>query len=272
MNIRAVERCEVEAQLHHALERGEFLLHYQPKMDLQSTSVSGVEALLRWMHPQRGLLASAEFVPVAEECGLIVPIGRWVLCEACRQVKAWAEAGLQPITMAVNLSASELRASDFAANVRAALAETGIEPRYLEFELNESFLMQDAKSTTAVLQALKELGVGIALDDFGTGYSSLTYLKRFPINALKIDRSFMRDVLTDDEDAGIVTAVISMANSLHLRVIAEGVETPEQLAFLQAQHCGEAQGYLFGRPLAANEFAKLLAPRAFESRTAALIA
>ena len=205
-------------------------------------------------------------MPIAEESGLIVPIGRWVLREACRQLKAWSDAGLQPTTIAVNISAAELRAGDFAANVRATLSESGIEPHYLEFELNESFLMQDAKSTTAVLQALKELGVGIALDDFGTGYSSLTYLKRFPINALKIDRSFMRHVLTDDEDAGIVTAVIGMANSLNLRVIAEGVETQEQLQFLQAQSCGEAQGYLFSRPLAAEEFAKLLAP-AFERTT-----
>ena len=266
MNIRATERKELEIDLRHALERREFLLHYQPKMDLETATMSGVEALLRWMHPQRGLLESAEFVPIAEESGLIVPIGRWVLREACRQLKAWSDAGLQPTTIAVNISAAELRAGDFAANVRATLSESGIEPHYLEFELNESFLMQDAKSTTAVLQALKELGVGIALDDFGTGYSSLTYLKRFPINALKIDRSFMRHVLTDDEDAGIVTAVIGMANSLNLRVIAEGVETQEQLQFLQAQSCGEAQGYLFSRPLAAEEFAKLLAP-AFERTT-----
>ena len=262
MNVRGVERKALETDLRQALTRGELLLHYQPKMDLEMATMSGVEVLLRWLHPQRGLLASAQFVPIAEESGLIIPIGRWVVSEACRQIKAWSDAGLQPITIAINISALELRAGDFAADVRAALSESGVEPRYLEFELNESFLMQDAKSATTVLQALKGLGVSIALDDFGTGYSSLTSLKRFPINALKIDQSFMRDVLTDPQNAEIVTAVISMGNSLNLRVIAEGVETQEQLQFLRTQSCCEAQGYLFSRPLAAAEFAKLLAPRA----------
>ena len=258
MNVRAVERQSLEDGLRHAMERQEFVLHYQPKMNLETGAIIGVEALIRWHHPQRGLVPPAQFIPIAEECGFIVPIGQWVLREACRQARAWQDAGLPPMRIAINISAVELRAKDFVAGVRAILTETGLEPRYLELELTETFLMQDSKSTAAVLQALKDMGVQLALDDFGTGYSSLSYLKRFPIDTLKIDQSFVRDLTTDADDASIVSAVISMGKSLHMRVVAEGVETREQLAFLQEQSCPEGQGYYFSRPVVAEEFTQLL--------------
>jgi EAL domain-containing protein (putative c-di-GMP-specific phosphodiesterase class I) len=200
----------------------------------------------------------AQFIPVAEECGFIVPFGRWVLREACRQGRAWQDAGLPPMRIAVNISAAELRAKDYVAGVRAILLETGLEPGYLELELTETFLMQDSTSTTDVLQALKGMGVHLALDDFGTGYSSLSYLRRFPIDTLKIDQSFVRDLTTDADDASIVSAVISMGKSLHKRVVAEGVETPEQLAFLQEQNCPEGQGYYLSQPLVAGQLTQLL--------------
>jgi diguanylate cyclase (GGDEF)-like protein/PAS domain S-box-containing protein len=258
MNARAVERQSLEDGLRHALERQEFELHYQPKMNLETGSIIGVEALIRWRHPQRGLVSPTQFIPIAEECGFIVPIGRWVLREACRQARAWQDAGLPPLRIAVNISAVELRAKDFVAGVDAILKETRLEPRYLEFELTETFLMQDSKSTVSVLQALKDLGLHLALDDFGTGYSSLSYLKRFPIDTLKIDRSFVSDLATDADDASIVSAVISMGESLHMRVVAEGVETREQLVFLQEHSCPFAQGYYFSPPVAAGEFVQLL--------------
>jgi len=258
MNVRAIERQSLENDLRHAVERQEFVLNYQPKMNLQTGALIGVEALIRWRHPQRGLVPPAQFIPIAEECGFIVPIGRWVLREACRQARAWQDAGLPPLRIAINISAVELRAKDFVAGVRAILLETGLEPRYLELELTETFLMQDSKSTAAVLRALKAMGLQLALDDFGTGYSSLSYLRRFPIDTLKIDRSFVRDLTTDADDASIVSAVISMGKSLHMRVVAEGVETPEHLAFLQEQRCPEGQGYYFSPPVSAVEFAQLL--------------
>jgi diguanylate cyclase (GGDEF)-like protein/PAS domain S-box-containing protein len=258
MNSRAVERQSLENDLRHAMERQEFVLHYQPKMNLETGAIIGVEALIRWYHPARGLVPPTQFIPIAEDCGFIVPIGRWVLREACRQARAWQDAGLPPMCIAVNISAVELRAGDFVAGVRAILTEMGIEPRYLELELTETFLMQDLESTAAVLRALKDLGVQLALDDFGTGYSSLSYLKRFPIDTLKIDRSFVRDLTTDADDASIVNAVISMGKSLHMQVVAEGIETQEQLAFLQKHGCPEGQGYYFSRPVAAAELVLLL--------------
>ena len=258
MNVRAVERQSIESGLRAAMERAEFVLHYQPKMNLETGAIIGVEALIRWHHPERGLVPPAQFIPVAEECGFIVPIGRWVLREACHQAKAWQDSGLRPVRISVNVSAVELRSSDFVAGVRDILTETGLDPRYLELELTETFLMQDSKSTVAVLRALKGMGVQLALDDFGTGYSSLSYLKRFPIDTLKIDRSFVRDLTTDADDASIVTAVIGMGKSLHIGVVAEGVETREQLAFLREQSCPEGQGYYFSRPVAAEEFTQLL--------------
>jgi EAL domain-containing protein (putative c-di-GMP-specific phosphodiesterase class I) len=227
-------------------------------MNLDTGTIVGVEALIRWHHPQRGLVPPAQFVPIAEECGLIVPIGRWVLREACRQARAWQGAGLPPMSIAINISAVELRDKDFVAGVGAILKETGLAPHYLEFELTETFLMQDSQSTATVLRALKEIGVRLALDDFGTGFSSLSHLKRFPMDTLKIDQSFVRNLSTDAGDAGIVSAVISMGRSLHMRVVAEGVETREQLAFLQEQSCPEGQGYYFSQPLAAAELTQLL--------------
>ena len=259
MNFRAVERQSLENDLRHALKRQEFVLHYQPKINLETGSIIGVEALVRWRHPQRGLVPPKQFIPVAEECGFIVPMGRWVLREACRQARAWQDAGLPPLRIAINTSAVELRANDFIAGVRAILRETGLEPRYLELELTETFLMQDSKSTAAVLKELKDIGVHLALDDFGTGYSSLSYVKRFPIDTLKIDQSFVRDLATDADDASIVSAVISMGKSLHMRVVAEGVETREQLEFLREHSCPFAQGYYFSPPVSAGEFSKLLA-------------
>jgi diguanylate cyclase (GGDEF)-like protein/PAS domain S-box-containing protein len=258
MNVRAVERQALEKDLRHALERREFVLHYQPKMNLESGAITAIEALVRWHHPQRGLMLPAQFIPIAEECGFIVAIGRWVLREACQQAKHWEAAGLPATRIAINVSPVELRAKDFIAGVRNILRETGLKPSHLELELTETFLMQDTASTAAVLRAINELGVRLALDDFGTGYSSLSHLKRFPIDTLKIDRSFVRDVTTHADDASIVSAVISMGKSLHMRVVAEGVETLQQLAFLRKHSCPEGQGHYFSRPLLAREFTPFL--------------
>ncbi len=253
MNTRAVQRQAIEASLRRALERQEFVLHYQPKINLQSGAMVGVEALIRWQHPQQGLLPPSQFVPVAEECGLILPIGRWVLHEACRQTQAWQLAGLAPFTVAVNTSALEFRAEDFLENIRTTLAKTGLDPRYLELELTESVLMRNAAATDSVLHGLAELGINLAIDDFGTGYSSLSYLRQFPIHTLKIDQSFVNRMSSDADDATIVTAMISLGQSLKKRVIAEGVETKEQYAFLLAQRCDEGQGFYFGHPVAAED-------------------
>lgn len=267
MNARALKRQSLENSLRRALEREEFVLHYQPKVNLQTNTIVGVEALIRWHLPQRGLVPPAQFVPIAEECGLIVPIGRWVLLEACRQARAWQEAGLPPMGMAINISAVELRNKDFVAGVGAVLAETGLSPGDLELELTETFLMQDSHFTGTALHALKNLGVRLALDDFGTGFSSLSHLKRFPMDTLKIDQSFLRNLTTDPGDAGIVSAVISMGRSLGMRVVAEGVRTQEHLAFLQAHHCPEGQGYYFSPPVEAKEIIQLLARRDADPRS-----
>ena len=258
MNVRAVQRQTTENSLRRALVRQEFVLHYQPKINLRSGAIVGVEALVRWQHPERGLLPPDQFIPIAEDCALILPLGRWVLRAACSQVRAWQQAGLPPITVAVNTSAIEFRAKDFVENVRATLLETGLEPRYLELELTESVLMRDAESTDTVLRELADMGIKMAVDDFGTGYSSLSYLRKFPINTLKIDQSFVKLMTHDPDDATIVRAVISMGKSLKQRVIAEGVETPEQYTALLAQDCQEGQGYYFSRPLPAEQFALLL--------------
>ena len=258
MNEHALERQSIEGGLRHALDRGEFVLHYQPKMDLMAETLTGAEALIRWRPPAQGMVFTQDFIPIAEQCGYIVPIGRWVLREACRQRRSWLDANLAPIPIAINISAVELRSSDFVGHVRAILQETGLEPTYLEFELTETAFMQDPQSTIAVLRALKDMGIRLTLDDFGTGYSRLTYLKRFPIDALKIDRSFVQGLCTDPGDAKLVSAVINLGRSFHLRVIAEGVETRAQFIALQSQNCGEGQGYYFQKPIAAEEFAKLL--------------
>ena len=258
MNARAVERQSIEEGLRRALERQELSLHYQPKINLKTGAITGAEALLRWTHPTRGPVSPAQFIPVAEDCGLILPIGAWVLHEACTQARAWADAGLPAMTMAVNVSAAEFRDDGFLAGVLATLSATGLDPSRLELELTESVLMKRAASAASILQALRAKGVQVAVDDFGTGYSSLSYLQKFPVDALKIDQSFVRQISAAGGYAILVISVIGMALSLNLRVVAEGVETLEQLAFLRANQCDEAQGYYFSQPVPPAQFAKLL--------------
>src|SRR6266852_3515451 len=258
MNLRAMERQSLEGSLRRALEREEFLLHYQPTVNLDSGEITGVEALVRWRQSDRGLLPASQFVPVAEDCGLIIPIGRWVLREACRQARAWQDAGLPPLPIAVNVSAVEFREKGFVESVRMILSETGLAARYLKLELTERVLMDDVESTASVLQELKIMGVHLAVDDFGTGYSSLSYLRQFPIDVLKIDQSFVQQITADPDDSTIVSAIINMGKSLKHLVVAEGIETQLQRAYLQALSCAEGQGYLFSRPLAADQFAHLL--------------
>lgn len=257
MHARAVERQRIEAGLHLALARREFVLYYQPKVDLGTGMICGAEALLRWVHPERGLMYPKEFVPIAEDGGLMVPIGHWVLSEACRQAQAWIDGGRRPMAVAVNISAVEFQDPCFLDHLRTVLRDTGLDPQYLELELTESALIQQDGAPALVLQALKELGVQVAIDDFGTGYSSLSYLRDFPVNVLKIDQSFVHEISAVPMGNSIVCAVINMGKSLGLRVIAEGVETKEQLAFLQAEGCAEGQGFYFSRPLVAGQFAML---------------
>jgi diguanylate cyclase (GGDEF)-like protein/PAS domain S-box-containing protein len=259
MNVRAVERQSIEESLRRALERQEFALQYQPIINVGTGEITGAEALIRWTHPTRGPVSPAQFIPIAEDCGLILPIGNWVLREACKQARAWVDAGLPRASMAVNISAMEFRDEHFLEGVFAVLKDTGLDPRSLELELTESVLMKRAESTESILKTLRARGVQVAVDDFGTGYSSLSYLRKFPIDALKIDQSFVRQITTAPDETTIVTAVISMGRSLKLRVVAEGVETQEELAFLQAHQCDEAQGYFFSRPLPPERFARLLA-------------
>jgi diguanylate cyclase (GGDEF)-like protein len=261
MNDRAVARQSIEAALHQALERKEFVLNYQPKVDLKSGAITGAEALLRLSGPDQVLLRPDQFVGVAEDCGLIVPIGKWVLREACRQTAAWLGAGLDVGQIAVNVSAAEFHRGGFLADVRAILADTGLDPHHLALEVTESGLMQAAESTMSILAALRDLGVQIAVDDFGTGYSSLSYLHRFPVDILKVDQSFVQDIETAGEESILVGAIIEMGKNLKLRVVAEGIETQQQLSFLQSHDCAEGQGYLFSRPIPADEFAQLVAAR-----------
>jgi len=259
MYARAVERQFIEEGLRRGMERREFSLHYQPRISLRTGEVVGAEALIRWTHPIRGPIAPAQFIRVAEDCGLILPIGNWVLREACRQARAWIDAGLPLGTVAVNISPVEFRDVSFLEGVFAILKETGLDPRSLELELTESVLMKGSEPTDSIIRALRGRGVQLAVDDFGTGYSSLSYLRKFPISALKIDESFVRQITMTPDKGTIVTAVISMGRSLGLRVVAEGVETQEELAFLQAHQCDEAQGYYFSPPVPSEQFAKLLA-------------
>jgi predicted signal transduction protein with EAL and GGDEF domain len=258
MNARFADRQSLEQDLRYALERKEFELHYQPKIDLKTGAITGAEALLRWQHPDRGLVFPLQFVPIAEECGLILPIGQWALRRACQQARAWQDAGMRAIPVAVNVSSVEFRRQEFINNVWTILKDTRLEPRYLELELTESVLMQHVESTTCTLKALKDMGATLAVDDFGTGYSSLSYLSRFPIDALKLDRSFVHEITSDTGDAIIVSAVINMGKNLKQRVIAEGVETVGQVAFLKTHGCDEGQGHYFSRPMVAQQFAKIL--------------
>lgn len=258
MNVRAVERQSLEGSLRGALERQEFVLHYQPKVNLRTGLITGAEALIRWTDPVRGTVAPAQFIPVAEACGLMLPIGDRVLREACTQARAWMEAGLPLATIAVNISAMQFRDKKFAEGVFAVLEETGLDAGSLELDLTESVMMTGAQSTESTLNTLKARGVRLAVDDFGTGYSSLSYLQRFPIDILKIDRSFVHRMMSAPDQTALVTAVINMGRSLKLRVVAEGVETQEELAFLHAQRCDEAQGYFLGCPMPGEQFASLL--------------
>jgi EAL domain-containing protein (putative c-di-GMP-specific phosphodiesterase class I) len=249
-------RLSLERSLHHALERSEFVVHYQPMVEIASGRVVGAEALVRWNHPESGLIQPEDFIPIAEETQLILPIGAWVLRTACKQMKEWHDAGHPWLRVAVNLSPRQFQDRELIATVERTLGETGFPSTLLDLEITESPAMQNAELSLSILRRLKEMGVRISIDDFGTGYSSLSYLKRFPIDTVKIDQDFVRDLSTDD--AAIISAVISMARALNLRVIAEGVETEEQLAFLQREHCAEMQGFLYSEPLAAVEFEQAL--------------
>ena len=258
MNARALERLVMEGELRRALERGEFRLHYQPRFDVRSGSIVGAEALIRWMHAERGLVQPGEFIPLVEGSGLVIPIGEWAIDEACRQNAAWQRAGLPAIPVAVNLAATHLRERSLPDIVARAIASHGVQPRTLEIEVTESILLADPEVCLEIANRLGEMGVALQIDDFGTGYSSLGYLKKLPIHALKIDRGFVRDLATDADDAAIITAIIAMAHGLKLKVVAEGVETEAQLAYLRARGCDEYQGFLSSRPLEPAAFEELL--------------
>ncbi len=258
MNLRAVARQSIEESLRRAVERNELALHYQPRIDLLTGKISGAEALLRWTHPVRGPVSPAEFIPVAEDCGLILPIGQWVLREACKQARIWIDAGQSLTTIAVNISAIQFRHENFLDDVFTILKDTGLDPRFLELELTESVLMKHPESADFTLRALRARGIQVAVDDFGTGYSSLSYLRRFPIDALKIDQSFVRQITTVPDETTLVAAIVSIGRSLKLRVVAEGVETEKQLAFLRKHQCDEAQGYFFSRPVPPDQLLTLL--------------
>jgi diguanylate cyclase (GGDEF)-like protein len=256
MNLRAVARQSIEQALHQAVQHKEFLLHYQPKVNLETGHITGAEALLRWQRFENRLIYPVEFVNVAEDCGIILPIGNWVLHEACRQTQAWVKAGVELKQIAVNVSATEFHNKDFISGIQDVLHDTKLDPRYLQLELTESGLMQDIE-TTEILHTLKDMGVQIAVDDFGTGYSSLSYLRNFPIDTLKIDQSFVRDIV-DGTGETIVSAIIAMGVSLKHCVVAEGIETQQQLDFLKTSKCMEGQGYYFSKALPSDEFATLL--------------
>ncbi len=261
MQTRVLEWQSLEGSLRNAIGGKEFVLYYQPKIDLQTSEISGVEALIRWMHPERGLIPPGQFVPIAEESGLIVPIGEWVLTEACRQAREWLDQGLPPVRVAVNVSALQFLAKDFFTNVRSALHSTGVTPQNLELELTETVLMQDAESAVETLYSLKALGVQLAVDDFGIGYSSFSYLRKFPLDCLKVDRSFINDIAPGSDNATILSALINIGKSLNHRVVAEGVETQEQVSYLRNQGCDEGQGYFFSHPVMAHKFAEFLESR-----------
>lgn len=258
MNAAAFERLTLENDLRKALERDEFLLYYQPLIDLNTGSITGMEALIRWKHPDGGIVPPSEFIPLAEETGLILPISEWVLKTACAQSNAWRAEGNKPLPVSVNLSSQQFQQKNFINNLSGILSESGISPRDLSLEITESTVMQNTKTSFASLHKLTEMGLLLVIDDFGTGYSSLSYLKSFPIHSIKIDRSFVKEIGTDTDNAAIVTAIISMAHSLRLKVVAEGVESADQLEFLCRQGCNEVQGYLFSPPVPPEEISRLL--------------
>jgi diguanylate cyclase (GGDEF)-like protein len=260
MNTRAFEFLLLESGLRKAIENNELVVFYQPLIDLSTNKLSGMEALLRWQHPERGMVSPGDFIPLAEETGLIEPIGDWILRAACQQNKKWQDAGYPPVKVSVNMSARQFSKKNLVENISNILAETGLKPEYLGIEITESVIMQDVKSTISKLQKLHNMGVSLAIDDFGTGYSSLSYLKLFPINDLKIDRSFVFNITTDSTDAAIALSVIVLAHSMNLNVVAEGVETMEQLELLRKQGCDVVQGFLFSRPISAEEFVPFFEP------------
>lgn len=258
MNAQALKRLTLENKLRRAIERGEFVVYYQPKVDLVTWKIVGAEALVRWIEPEVGLVSPAEFIPLAEDTGLIVQIGEWVLRAACKQTKLWHSEGFDRLGISVNLCARQFQQHDLLSTIVGILEQSHLEPKYLELEITESSIMTNADFAVRVLNELKELGIRVSLDDFGTGFSSLGYLKRLPIDILKIDQAFVRDVTTDPDDAALVMAIITLAHNLRLKVIAEGVETEEQLRFMRLLRCDEIQGYFFSKPLPANEFSNLL--------------
>ncbi|SCW60285.1 MULTISPECIES: bifunctional diguanylate cyclase/phosphodiesterase [unclassified Pseudomonas] len=255
MNRRARQQQTIESGLRLGLQRKEFVLHYQPKLDLKSGKVVGVEALVRWNRPDHGLVYPSDFIPVAEDSGLIVPLSQWVLQEACQQACRWQAQGMRPLYLSVNVSAIDFRQRGFVEGIARTLKETGLAPTQLELEITESVLMQNVDTTVAILKAIKQLGIRLAIDDFGTGYSSLSYLQKFPVDVLKIDQSFVGDLSIDSNDAKLVSTIISLGKSLNLHIIAEGVETLEQLEFLKKHHCEEVQGYYFSKAVEPQAFA-----------------
>jgi EAL domain-containing protein (putative c-di-GMP-specific phosphodiesterase class I) len=254
MNSRAREALALDSRLREAVSQNQFVLHYQPQIDLRTRRIIGAEALVRWQMPERGLVSPAEFLPRAEKTGLILPINEWVLREACREAASWQRQGLPPLRVGVNLSSVQFRKQSVPLLVARVLADTGLDARRLDLELTESMLLEQTDAVVRDLQQLRELGVGISIDDFGTRYSSLTYVKHFPIDRLKIDQSFVRDLGSNPHDAAIVRAIVSLGHSLELEVVAEGVESAEQVALLHAEGCDEVQGYFFGKPMPAAEF------------------
>jgi len=253
MSEKAIEKLNVEEALRLALSRNEFILHFQPKMHIKSGKWTGVEALIRWNRPGHGFVLPGLFIPALEDLGLIVPVGAWVIDSACRQIREWERQGLSGVRVAVNVSCRQMRVAGFPAEVSRIAEQHGVDPALLDFEITESTLMGHDEVTDTVLRQLKDFGISTSIDDFGTGYSNLAYLKRFPVNALKIDMAFIREVTTNPDDAAITTAIIEMAHSLRLTVVAEGVETADQLAFLRVHGCDEAQGYYLAKPMPADQ-------------------
>ena len=258
LDARAQESLEFEIGLRQALQNQEFVIHYQPRVNVQSGTVTGVEALLRWQHPERGLIAPNHFIPLLEDTGMIIPAGEWVMQQACRQARRWHDAGHRGLRISVNLSMKQFRAGSLLASVRQALEGSGLPPRSLELELTETVLVDDAERALDLMRELKKIGVSLSIDDFGTGYSSLSYLRHFPIDLLKIDGSFIRDVARSRGDVAITTAIAAMARSLHLGILAEGVETREQVQFLQSIGCHDMQGHLFSQPVAVERFGTMI--------------